>query len=52
MSILQEIIQKSIFLGDLQRIKGLGVIPILTEATPEIPALQPLETALKRARPM
>lgn len=48
MSTLQEIIQKSLFLGNLQRLHGLGVIPILAEDFQELPELEPLEVALER----
>ena len=48
MSILQDIIRKSISLGGLKCVKGLGVIPIFTEEVPEIPVLEPLESALGR----
>ena len=48
MSILEEIIQKSTTLGNLHRIHGLGVIPILTEDVPELQVLEPLELALER----
>jgi hypothetical protein len=46
MNILREIISASISLGDLQCVKGLGVIPILAEAVPQMQELEPLETAL------
>jgi hypothetical protein len=48
MSKLQDIIPVSIFLGNLQCVKGLGVIPILTEEVPELSVLEPLELALGR----
>ena len=48
MSILQDIIQTSTSLGNLQRVHGLGVIPILTEEVPELPVLEPLERALRK----
>jgi hypothetical protein len=48
MSILQDIIKTSTSLGDLQRVRGLGVIPILAKEAPEIPVLEPLERALER----
>ncbi|MGA3116273.1 MAG: DUF6569 family protein [Syntrophobacteraceae bacterium] len=48
MSVLQEVIPSSISLGNLKRVKGLGVIPILTEEVIEIPAFETLETALKK----
>ena len=46
MSILQNLIQRSTSLGNLQRFHGLGVIPILTEEIPELEVLEPLESAL------
>lgn len=46
MSTIQELIQKSTSLGDLQRVHGLGIIPIFIEGAPELPALEPLENAL------
>ena len=46
MSILREVIPASISLGDLQCVRGLGVIPILAEEVPELPVLEPLELAL------
>ena len=48
MSILQDIIPSSISLENLKRVKGLGVIPILTKEVIEIPAFETLETALKK----
>jgi len=48
MSILQDIMKASTSLGDLQRVHGLGVIPILAEEIPELPVLEPLERALER----
>jgi hypothetical protein len=47
MSILQDIIKTSTSLGNLQRVHGLGVIPILTKEVPELPVLEPLERALR-----
>ena len=37
MSKLQDIMKTQVFLGGLQRIKGLGVIPILSQEVPELP---------------
>lgn len=48
MSTLQDIMKTQVFLGDLQRVKGLGVIPILTEEVRELPEVETLESALKR----
>ena len=48
MSILQDVIPASTSLGHLQRVHGLGVIPIFTEVSPELPVLEPLEKALER----
>jgi hypothetical protein len=48
MSVLRNIIRKSISLGDLQCVQGLGVIPILTEEIAELPVLEPLERVLER----
>jgi hypothetical protein len=48
MSTVQDIMKTSTYLGDLQRVNGLGVIPILAEEIPEIPVLEPLEFALER----
>ena len=48
MSNLQDIIKTSTSLGNLQRVHGLGVIPILAIEVPEIPVLEPLELALER----
>ena len=45
---IQEIIPGSISIGNLQRVKGLGVIPILAEDVTEITAFETLETALER----
>src|SRR5208283_3931491 len=45
---LQEVIPASISIGDLQCVRGLGVIPILTEEIPDLQVLEPLETALKK----
>lgn len=44
---IQEIIPGSISIGNLQCVKGLGVIPILTEDVIEITAFETLETALE-----
>ncbi|MGA2229103.1 MAG: DUF6569 family protein [Syntrophobacteraceae bacterium] len=48
MSTLKNLIQKSAYLGNLQPVHGLGVIPILTEEVQELPVLEPLERALQR----
>ena len=48
MSILQDIIQKSTYLGHLQPVHGLGVIPILTEDVLELQVLETLESALRK----
>ena len=47
MSTLQDIIQTSTSLGNLQRVHGLGVIPILTKEVPELQVLETLESALR-----
>ena len=48
MNILQDIIQKSTSLGNLQCAQGLGIIPILSKEVPELQVLEPLESALER----
>jgi hypothetical protein len=48
MSTLKSIVQKSVSLGNLQRVHGLGVIPILTEEVPELPILESLEAGLSK----
>jgi len=45
MSKLQDIIKTSTFLGDLQHVHGLGVVPILTKEIPELQVLETLESA-------
>jgi len=45
---IQEVIPASISLGNLQCVRGLCVIPILTEEVIEIPALETLESALEK----
>lgn len=48
-SILQDIINRSIFLGNLQVVHGLlGVIPILAGEIPTLPVLEPMEAALRK----
>jgi hypothetical protein len=47
MSKLQDIIKTSTFLGDLQHVHGLGVVPILTKEVPELQVLETLESALR-----
>lgn len=47
MSTLQDLIQKSVSLGNLQPVRGLGVIPILTEEAP-LSVLESFERAMER----
>jgi hypothetical protein len=47
MSVVQDIMKTSTSLGDLQRVHGLGVIPILAEEVPELEELEPLQRSLE-----
>ncbi|MGA3116544.1 MAG: DUF6569 family protein [Syntrophobacteraceae bacterium] len=48
MSILQDVIPRATFLGNLRGFQGLGTIPILTKEIPELQELDPVETALEK----
>jgi hypothetical protein len=48
MSVVQDIIFKPTFLGNLRGFQGLGAIPIFTKEVPEIPVLESLEKALEK----
>ena len=45
---LQDVMKTQVFLGGLQRVKGLGVIPFLSQEVPELPDVETLEGALAK----